>query len=115
MVTVDRVDVTFLFVGRPLHLRDLTSPAHHAGLPVLGLDALLALKLSTGRSKDILDVIELIKLGNVSIDKVSGRLSNEEQEQFQDLVRVAHLEKAGNPKEGRRILIRVLARSLGPP
>lgn len=112
-VTVDRVGVAFLFVSRPLHRRDLSSAADRAGLPILGLEALVGLKVGTGHSTDILDIIELLKRGEISVPDVSRRLSGCGLEQFRSLVAIADLEKRGNPKEGRRLLVEMLAKSAG--
>lgn len=109
-VKVDGVDVDFLFVGKTVRQGDLSSPVQHAGLPVIAIDPLVAMKMGAGRSKDTLDVIELLKLGGVSVEAVSTRLSGEDLEQFQSLVTIAALEK-GQPKKARRLLIAMMAKS----
>lgn len=110
-VTLGRVDVHFSFVGEPVRRADIAYPLHLVGLPIIGIDPLVAMKVGANRSRDTVDVVELLKLGQISIEDVSKRLSGEDLEQFQDLVAISDLEKAGKPKEGRRILMAVLARS----
>lgn len=109
-VKVDGVDVDFLFVGKTVRAGDLSSTAQYAGLPVIGVDPLVAMKMGAGRSKDTLDVIELLKLGTVSVEVVSARLSGDDLEQFQGLVTIASLEKR-QPRKARRILTTLLAKS----
>lgn len=109
-VKVDGVDVDFLFVGKTVRQGDLSSAAHYAGLPVIGVDPLVAMKMGAGRSKDTLDVIELLKLGAVSVETVSARLSGEDLEQFKSLVTIAALEKR-QPKKARRILTTMLGKA----
>lgn len=73
----------------------------------------VAMKVRTGYPKDLVDVIEMLKFGKVSVEKVSERLSGEDLEHFQCLVTIAGLEQAGKPKEGRRLLVAMLAKSVG--
>lgn len=107
-VNVGRVDVHFAFVGNPLRRADILSPLQVAGLPIIGVDALLAMKTVAGRLKDAVDVVELLKLGSVSIETVSKRLSGEHLKQFQRLVTIANLEQKGQPKRARHIMLAVL-------
>lgn len=108
-VEVDGVEVDFLFVAKTVRTADLSSPTRHAGLPVLGLEPLVAMKMGAGRSKDTLDVVELLKLGDVPVDAVSSRLTGADLEDFQGLVTIADLEKRGEGKKARRILMAMLA------
>jgi hypothetical protein len=64
-------------------------------------------------AKDTVDVVELLKLGNVSTETVSRRLSGEDLEQFRRLVMVARLEKEGRVKEAQRVTMRALAHCVG--
>jgi hypothetical protein len=112
-VKVDGVDMRFLFVGRPLHRGDLSCLTWHAGLPVLRLAPLVAMKVGTGLSTDTLDIVELLKLGKVSVEDASTRLSGKDLEQFQRLVAIADLEKRGEPKKARRILVAMLGKFAG--
>lgn len=104
-VEVEGVAVDFLFVGKTVRAVDLSAPERHAGLPVIGVDPLVAMKMGAGRTKDTLDVVELLKLGGVSVDAVSARLSGDDLEQFRGLVTIADLEKKGRAKKARRLLI----------
>ncbi len=113
-VTVDGVAVDFLFAAKTVRQDDLTSPEHHAGLPVIRVDPLVAMKMGAGRSKDTIDVIEILKLGKVSVEEVTKRLSGkaraDDLEQFQSLVQIAKLEVDKDPKTARRQLIAMLAK-----
>ena len=62
---------------------------------------------------DIFKVIKLLKRGEISVPDVSRRLSGCGLEQFRSLVAIADLEKRGNPKEGHRLLVEMLAKSAG--
>lgn len=66
-----------------------------------------------GHSKAMIDVLELLKLGKVSVEEVTKRLSGkaraDDLEQFQALVQIAKLEVANNPKAARRRLVAMLA------
>lgn len=111
VVTVAGVEATLWPVMSPPRETDLLLPTHRGDLPLLGLDALVALKTSTAGSTDIIEVLELLKLGKVSTHEVRGRLPAATRRQFQGLVTIAKLERQGKPKEGRRILMRMLAES----
>jgi hypothetical protein len=112
-VKVDGVDVDFLFVSKTVHQGDLSSVKQFSGIPVIGIDPLVAMKMGAGRHKDTLDVVELLKLGNVSVEEVEKRLSGEDLEQFQGFVTIADLEKKGEHKQGRKILMAMLSKSAG--
>lgn len=66
-VTVDGVDVALVSVEPPVRRSDLLCTARHARVPVLGLEALVAVKVGTASLADIRDVIELLELGYVSV------------------------------------------------
>jgi len=112
-VDIDGVPVDFLFVAKTVQQGDIASPESHAGLPVLGVDPLVAMKMGAGRIKDTLDVVELLKLGKVSVEEVTKRLSRrkDDLEQFLGLVTIAGLEQKGRPKESRRRLVGMLAKA----
>jgi len=112
-LNVGRVNVAFLFVAKPLRRADLTSPVQVAGLPIIGIDPLVAMKVVAGRLKDMVDAVELLKVGQVSVEKVSKRLSGKDLKQFRDLVKIAGLESQGRTKESRRITLAVFARAAG--
>src|SRR5262245_29529629 len=62
IVIVDGVEVAFSLVRRPVREADLSLPARRGRLPILGLDALVALKTTSALSTHIVDVVELLKL-----------------------------------------------------
>jgi hypothetical protein len=113
-VTADGVDVAFLSSGHPLRRSDLLCPTTHAGLPVLGLNALVSMKVTTGRSANARDIIELLELGNVSVGDVTNRLSGDDPDRFRALLTIVELERQRRPKEARRILVAMLANSARP-
>lgn len=65
-----------------------------------------------GRSKDLIDVIEWVKLGKVPIDEMSKCLVGKDLETFQRLATVATLEMYGQTKKARRLLVTLLANSV---
>lgn len=71
------------------------------------------MKVRTGGSEHLVDVIEFLKLDEVSIEKVSERLSGEDLDRFESLVTIAKLETRGQIKKARRLLVATLARSVG--
>ncbi|MGA3123391.1 MAG: hypothetical protein ABSF69_21690 [Polyangiaceae bacterium] len=102
-VSVDGIDVAFLFLGEGLDSDDIRSPDHFAGLPVVRVEALVLMKLGAGRAQDTADIVHLLKAGKVPIAGVEKRLSEEEREHFKQVIEMARLEKAGKTKEARRI------------
>ncbi|MEO8182911.1 MAG: hypothetical protein ABI895_29105 [Deltaproteobacteria bacterium] len=112
-VQVDRVDVHFLFVGKPVRQRDIASPVQLAGFATIALVPLVAMKMGAGRHKATIDVVALLKLGKVPVEEVEQRLAGEHLERFHGLVAIADYERKGKPKKGRRILIAMLAKAVG--
>lgn len=100
-----------MVIAKPLHRADLLCPTKRSGLPVLGPVALVAMKVGTASSADIRDILELLEAGQVPVDEVATRLCGDELDRFQALVTIAELEKVGRPKESRRILVELLAKS----
>ena len=104
-VSVDGMDVKFLFLGKGLGEADLRSGGLFAGLPVVGVEPLVLMKLGAGRTQDTADIVALLKLGMVPVAKVEKRLSKADKEEFQQVVAIAEAEKAGDTKKARRILL----------
>lgn len=74
--------------------------------PIFGLAPLFAMKMAARRSKDVLDIIELSKIGKVSIGAVSERLSRV-------LSWSPNSTKMEGQRRARRTLTIALARSMG--
>jgi hypothetical protein len=70
-------------------------------------------KVVSGSPTDLVDVVQLLKLGRVDVEGVSRRLAGEDLLKFQALVKIARYERRGHPKKGRRILVALLAKSVG--
>ncbi|MGH7271382.1 MAG: hypothetical protein ACREJ3_13215 [Polyangiaceae bacterium] len=102
-VTVDGVDVDFLFLGEGLGENDINSAGQYAGLPVVGIEPLILMKLGAGRTQDTADIVALVNMGKVPIAAVSKRLSGEDRKEFQQVVEMAKLERAGQTKKARRL------------
>lgn len=113
-VKVDGVKVDFLFAAKTVRREDLGEAELHAGLPIIKVDPLVAMKMGAGRAKDTIDVIEVLKLGKVSTEEVAKRLKNraDDLDEFRVLIEIAKLEKAGKPKKGRRLLVALLAKDV---
>lgn len=111
--TMDRVDMNFIFVAKPLRRRDISSAIRIASVPVIGLDPLIVMKMVAGRTKDLVDIADLLRLGEVSVEKVSERLSGEDLDRFKALVTIAKLEKKGQARKARRLLVAMLGNSVG--
>jgi uncharacterized membrane protein len=69
----------------------------------VGVEALVLMKLGAGRTQDTADIVHLLKAGKVPIAGVEKRLSEENREDFKQVVEMAKLEKAGKTKQARRI------------
>jgi hypothetical protein len=104
-VTVDGIEVDFLFLGKGLDASDLKPGGKLAGLPVVGIEPLVLMKLGAGRAQDTADIVQLLKLGKVPVEGIERRLSKEDREDFQQVVLMADAEKAGDTKTARRIFL----------
>ena len=102
-VKVDGVDVDFLFLGHGLGSKDITSAGEYGGLPIVGIESLIVMKLGAGRAQDTADIVALVNAGKVPVTAVSKRLSDEDQDEFKQVVEMAKLEKAGQTKKARRV------------
>lgn len=104
-VKVDGIDVDFLFLGKGIGSNDISSAKNVAGLPIVGVETLILMKFGAGRTQDTADIVHLLKAGKVPIAQVEKRLSEEDREEFQQVVEMAKAEKAGDTKKARRILL----------
>lgn len=102
-VKVDGIDVDFLFLGKGIGSNDITSAKNVAGLPIVGVEPLILMKLGAGRVQDRADIVHLVNAGKVPITAVEKRLSEDDREDFQQMVELAKAEKAGEMKKARRI------------
>ena len=105
-VVVDGIDVNFVFLGKGLRPDDISSADHFAGLPVVGVEPFVLMKLGAGRAQDTADIVQLLKLGKVPVGDVTKRLTNvNDRDDFQQVVEMAELEKAGDNKKARRVFL----------
>jgi hypothetical protein len=105
-VKIDGIDVDFLFPGHGLSASDIGSSNEYAGLPIIAVEPLVLMKLGAGRMQDMTDIGHLLKLGKVPIANVVKRLSSkEDREDFEQLIEMAKLEKAGDTKAARRLFL----------
>jgi len=63
-VQSNAVPIHLLFVAKPRRRGDLSFAPQHVGLPFIGVDALIAMKVCAGRLKDMVDIVELLEVGN---------------------------------------------------
>lgn len=104
-VKVSGIAVDFLFVGGGLRAGDIAAPRVFADLPIIGIEPLVVMKIETGRVQDHADVVELVKAGKVPLAGVRKRLSPQDREDFDSLVEIAKLEKKGDTRKARRMLL----------
>jgi hypothetical protein len=110
-IKVDNIDVDFLFLRGVVRQKDIASPKQIAGLPIMDVEPIAAMKFKAGRSQDEADVIRLLKLGKVPIAKVMKRLPDaSDREDFKTLVTIAELEKKGDTKTAGRMFRETMVR-----
>jgi len=103
-VSVDGIDVDFVFLGKGLNANDISSADHFAGLPVVGIESLVLMKLGAGRTQDTADIVQLLNLGKVPVPEITKRLTDkDDREDFKQVVEMAKAEKRGKTKKARRI------------
>ncbi len=79
LIAVGDVDVDFVSIdkrrGEEAHLRPAVDrPAASEGIPIVPLTALVYMKLKASRQKDIADVVELLKRGEIDIEAIDRYL-----------------------------------------
>jgi hypothetical protein len=96
-------------MGRPYYFPDVNrveTVAPIEGIPVIGLNDLVWLKLLAGRLRDLADIMELCKLhqGEIDPDRVLATLEKEDddlREILLDIIRKAPQELAGEQRLGQ--------------
>lgn len=94
----------FVFLGKGINANDISSADHFAGLPVVGIEPLVLMKLGPGRTQDPADIVQLLNLGKVPVPEITKRLTDkDERDDFKHVVEMAKAEKRGETKKARRI------------
>jgi len=81
LIAVGKVRIDLVSIddsaGEAAHLRPAVDrPSASGEVPIVPLTALIYMKLKAGRQKDIADVVELLKRGEVDIELVESYLGN---------------------------------------
>lgn len=114
-LTVDfLVSRDLITMGRPYYFPDVQNVEKIApieGIPVIGLNDLVWLKLLAGRMRDLADITELCKLhpGAIDANRVLATLEKEDddlREILEDILRRAPLELAGEQRLGQGEVLR---------
>lgn len=96
-VDVNGVEVDFIFAPSYMPNSAYSSGAKFEGIPVLGPEAFILMKLLAGRIKDTGDIIEILKAGKVDHDKIKKYIKNhspEELKDFESLIDLSDVEKS---------------------
>jgi hypothetical protein len=103
-ISINDIDIDFLFLGKGIKSKDILSAKYINGLPVVNIETLILMKMGAGRTQDTADIVKLLNLGKVDISKVIERLKNkEDKSDFEQVVQMAKAENRGKTKKARQI------------
>lgn len=103
-VKVDGLPVDFIVATKPYLKQAVGNPTVIDGIPLLSPEALVAMKLQAGRTKDMADVVEILKSGKVDVQKARDFLKKSCKdclEDFDAYSQIAALEAKGKPAKAQ--------------
>ena len=96
LIAVGNVRVDFVSIGDSRGEREQLRPAverppESDGVPIVPLPALVYMKLKAGRQKDIADVVELLKRGEIDLEVIDRHLEEHAPDQLRRWERVKEI------------------------